>query len=297
MAFVTGLPLTASSTTSVGSRSSLSGTAVSTSRPSVCTTRMGYGDYSYLTDKTKGHVQQYYVDKFRIGQDFTKISINSQSAAMLGRDVKGAVYVPIEGIPQVFDPALPTSDEPTAPDPRLTEATGSVYPWDVNYEDPENADSTFADVSDEEVADNAFAQFRASVAKERGMSLTAMDFGAAARVNRILEGLDESYLLTLDGALEARYARLQKICNPPTFTPTGEPQTEIPGFPYMGSVGAMDFIEKPGAEIAFWKGKDTAELPYKKPSGSEMPELPYNTSAGVDALKEAQTARGLLPGN
>lgn len=298
MAFVTGLSLSASRSTPVGSRSSLSGTTVtSPSRTSVATTRMGYGDYSYQTDRTKGHVQQYYVDKFRIASDFTKRGPQTPADAMLGRDMKGALYVPLEGIPQELDPALPTSDEPTAVDPRLAEATGELYRWDINYSDPEWAPETFADVSDEETAETAFQRFRASVSAERGQAITAMDFGAAARVQGIKEGLDEKYLLCLDGSLDATYARLQKISNPPMLSPTGTPQTEIPGFPYLGSVGAMDFVDKPGESIAFWKGDDAVPLPYKRPSGADTPELPYNTSPKIDELKEAQAARGLLPGN
>lgn len=258
---------------------------------------MGYGEYSYLTDKTKGHVQQYYVDKFRIVSDLARGVPLYAGVPMLGRGIMGGVEVPVEGIKQEFDPALPTSDEPTAPDPRLVEASGSLYPWDPNYVDPEWRGDTFADLSDEEITDLSFQQFRSSLAEERGKALTAMDFGANARIQRIKEGVDETELLTLDGALDVNYARLQKISNPPTLSPTGTPQTNIPGFPYMASVGAMDFIEKPNEKLAFWKGPEPAELPYKKPSGADTPELPYNTSPDVSEIQQGQAARGLMPGS
>ena len=240
---------------------------------------------------------QYYIDKFRIVSDFGRGVPLYAGTPMLGRGIMGGVKVPKEGIPQVFDPALPTSDEPTAPDPRLVEASGTLYRWDVNYVDPEWRKDSFADMSDDEIADRSFQQFRSSVSESRGMALTAMDFGATARVQRIMGGIDETELLTLDGALDVNYARLQKISNPPTLNPTGSPQTDIPGFPYMTSVGAMDFIEKPGEKVAFWKADKPAELPYKRPSGADTPELPYNASPDVSAIQEGQAARGLLPGS
>lgn len=211
---------------------------------------MGYGDYSYLTDRTSGHVQQYYTHKFQTAQNY---GAGGPTAAKLGRDLKGGVFVPIEGIPREVDPALPTSDEPTAPDPRLVEVTGAMYPWDPNYEDPALASSTLENVSDEEVASNAFAKFRSSVYKERGMALTAMDFGAAARVESLKEGFDATHLLTFDGALDVAYARAQKISNP---------QFDIPGTAGVGSVGAMDLIQSKGGSkrsgrIATWQLEGT----------------------------------------
>lgn len=228
-----------------------------------------------------------------MASDFTKGAPQTDADAKLGRNIKGAVFVPLEGIPQEFDPALPTSDEPTAVDPRLAESEGSVYPWDVNYVDPAFGADTFAKLDDEEVSDNAFAAFRSSLATERGAALSAMDFGACARVNRIKEGLDEAYLLCLDGKLDARYARLQNISDPPEFNPYGVPQTEIPGTPFVGSVGALDLQPKPKDNIAFWEADDKAPTPYKRPSGAETPDLPYNPS--VPEMIEAQKARGLLP--
>lgn len=299
MAFVPGLPIPASRTTpSLSSRSALSSPVVTpTVRVSSSTPRMGYGDYSYTTDRTKGHVQQYYVDKFRIAADFVKGSPASAADAILGRNVKNGILVPKQGIPQVMDDALPSRDETVAPDPRIAESEGAVYPWDINYVDPAFQPSARSDINDETTADNAFAAFRSSCVEDRRASLSAMDFGAAARVNRILGGLDESYLLTLDGALDVSYARLQKIVDIPTLSPTGQPQTEIPGYPYLKSVGALDFQKKPGEEIAFWK-TPASTVPgkvYKRPSGSDTPDLPYNTSATLDEMKEAQSARGLLP--
>lgn len=239
---------------------------------------------------------QYYIDKFRTVSDFGRGVPLYASTPMLGRGIMGGVEVPKEGIKQVFDPALPTSDEPTAPDPRLVEASG-LYPWDSDYVDPEWRADTFANMSDDEIADQSFQEFRASVSESRGMALTAMDFGATARVERIIGGIDEKELLTLDGALDVNYARLQKISNPATLNPTGSPQTEIPGIPYLTSVGAMDFIEKPGEKVAFWKTDKPADLPYKRPSGADTPELPYNASPDVAEIQEGQAARGLLPGD
>ncbi|KAI0563907.1 hypothetical protein FGB62_32g243 [Gracilaria domingensis] len=249
------------------------------------------------TDKTKGHVNQYYVDKFRILTDFTKRGPSNPSDAMLGRDIKGRILVPTEGIPQPFDPALPPRDETATPDPRIAEAEGVSYPWDPNYVDPKFAPGTYADCEDEAIADDAFQKFRSAVAEQRTSALTAMDFGAVARKQRIRAGLDEKYLLCLDGALDAAYARLQDISDPPMFTPYGEPQTEIPGQPFTASVGAMDFQTTPGEKIDFWSSEtsETIEPSYKRPSGANTPELPYNVSPTVDAMKEAQQARGILP--
>lgn len=261
------------------------------------TPRMGYGDYSYLTDKTKGHVNQYYVDKFRIASDFSKGVPASLSDAKLGRDQKGRVIVPEKGIPQAFDSPIPERDATAPPDPRIAEAEGAVFAWDPAYVDPKFSPGTYENCEDPAVAEDAFQKFRASVNEQRGAVLTRMDFGAVERKKRIRAGLDEKYLLCLDGSLDVRYAVLQDIADPPTFTPTGEPQTEIPGQPYTGSVGAMDFMLTPGEEIAFWKqlqAKGVDEPVFKKPSGSDTPELPYNVSATVDQLKDAQKARDII---
>lgn len=215
---------------------------------------MGYGSYSYLTDKTKGHVNQYYVDKFRIAADFAKGSPRSEADAKLGRTAKGGVFVPSKGIPQERDEALPPIDPTVTPDPRIAESEGAVYEWDLYYKDPKFDASTYADTEDEEVAIDAFAKFRGYVSAERGSSLTRMNFGAVARVQRVKAGLDESYLMTLDGMLDARYAYFQKIDDPAVLSPTGTPQTEIPGTPYLKSVGAMDFIKQPEESISsLWK--------------------------------------------
>ncbi|CAN8072855.1 unnamed protein product [Agarophyton chilense] len=256
---------------------------------------MGYGQYSYITDKTRGHAVQYYIDKFRVASDFSKRGPIDLADAKLGRDQKGRVIVPAEGVPQEFDEALPPVDETAPPDPRIAEAEGKLYPWDPNYVDPSFAPETYANMSDEEIADDAFQKFRSSVAEDRSSSLTAMDFGAVARQQRIRTGLDEKYLLCLDGALDAVYARLQKISDPMMFTPYGEPQTEIPGFPYLPSVGAMDFQDPPGLQVNFWTGEREVIPSYKKPSGAATPELPYNASPTVDEMKQAQEARGILP--
>lgn len=253
---------------------------------------MGYGAYSFNTDKTKGHVQQYYVDKFRVLSDFAKGPPKTIADAKLGRNIKGGVAVPERGIPQEIDPVLQTAEPMT--DPRIAEAEGSVYEWDINFANPAFLPETYADVNDDAVAEDAFAKFRGSMVDSRTKMLTAMDFGAAARIQRIKEGLDERYLLSLDGALDVTYARLQKIADLPTFTPTGQPQTEIPGIPFMGSVGALDMIENPSEKLAFWKEKREEPI-MKRPGGKDTPELPYSASPSLEEMKEAQKARGLLP--
>lgn len=301
MAFVNSIPVGSSIQPTNVTHPSLCETPLTsrTIKPDVikrATPRMGYGKYSYSTDKTKGHVQQYYVDKFRNATDFIKGTPATPDDAVLGRDVKNAKLIPTEGIPQPIDPILIVGPAPE--DPRVAEASGSLYPWDVAYKDPQFAPESYANLDDESVSDTAFAQFRSSLSESRGAALTAMDFGATARVNRLLEGIPESYMLSLDGALDAEYLRLQKLANPPGLNPTGTPQTEIPGTPYLGSVGALDFQRKKETEIAFWKdtvGANAPTLPYKKPSGKDTPDLPYNTSATVNELKETQAARGLLP--
>lgn len=238
-------------------------------------------------------MNQYYVDKFRIAADFAKGAPATTADASIGRNAKGGVLVPKNGIPQEVDPAIAYDGE-LMEDPRIAESEGSLYFWDKNYDDPKFAPSTYADLDDEDVAEDALIKYRGAMAEERTMMLTKMDFGAAARVQRIKQGISEPELLTLDGALDAAYARLQKVCDPPTLGPTGVPQTEIPGMPYMGSCGAMDFIEKPGEDVAFWK-EDSVEPTFKRPSGEDTPDLPYGVSPTVDQLKAEQKARGILP--
>lgn len=303
MAFVTALPIPNSTRATPALGAQLASTPVRESKPASATSsknsvRMGYGAYSYLTDKTKGHTNQYYVDKFRIAADFIKGSPASDADAKLGRDAKGAVLVPKEGIPQILDDPIPPRDTSVDPDPRVAESEGQVYKWDINYVDPKFLPSTYADLDDEHTSEMAFAHFRESVNLSRGSSITAMNFGAAARAQRIKAGLDESYMLSFDGMLDCRYARLQKISDPATFTPTGSPQTEIPGTPYLSSVGAMDLIEQDEVSVAsFWKDAVPKPLtmPYKRPSGNATPDLPYNVAPSVEVLKEAQEAHGLLP--
>lgn len=255
---------------------------------------MKYGDYSYLLDKTKGHVGQYYVDKFRVAADFIKGVPASDADAFLGRDAKGAVLVPKEGIPQEIDPILGGRDESAPEDPRVAESEGAVYPWDRNYKDPKFDASTYADTDDEEVVENAFQAFRASVSSERGASLTSFDFATQIKVKKLKGGLSERYMLSLDGQLDREYARLQKIADMPFLNPTGMPQTEIPGTPYAGSVGALDFQKKTGEDIAFW-AQEEATAPYQRPPGADAPELPYNTNPSLGEMKAAQAAAGILP--
>eukprot|EP00178_Gracilaria_changii_P017714 TRINITY_DN504_c0_g2_i1.p1 TRINITY_DN504_c0_g2~~TRINITY_DN504_c0_g2_i1.p1 ORF type:complete len:336 (-),score=46.19 TRINITY_DN504_c0_g2_i1:2075-2965(-) len=296
MAFITALPVGNKSPPAALCSSFVCNHAISHhSSTTTNAPRMGYGKYSYITDKTKGHVNQYYVDKFRTIADFSKGIPASMADAMVGRDQKGRVKVPAEGIPQPLDPALPPRVEDVAPDPRIAEAEGVLYPWDPNYVNPEFAPESFGNTEDSEIVEDAFQKFRSSIAEERTSALTAMDFGAVARKQRIKAGLDEKYLLCLDGALDATYARLQNIADPMVFSPYGEPQTEIPGMPFTPSVGAMDFQTTPGEEINFWATEKAISPQYKKPSGADTPELPYNVSPTVDEMKEAQKARGIIP--
>lgn len=294
MAFVPSTALTSS--VQAASPSSLRHDLTTSLRPTTSSSttaagvRMGYGDYSYITDKSKGHVNQYYVDKFRTITDFARGVPQSLDDAMLGRNVKGGVYVPREGIPQLVDtPEIPILSEVEV-DPRLAEIDGSLYPWDISYENPEFKSDTYQDLNDPDVADDALAKFRSSVAMERSVALSAMDFGAAERIKRLKKGtMEESYMLTLDGQLDIEYAKVERIAYIPSLNPTGIPQTEIPGFPYLKSVGALDFQESPG--IAFWKSGDApTEQSYMKPSGADTPELPYNTAPSNGAMLNAQQA-------
>lgn len=290
MAFVTALPV-ARATPTLRTR------ATESLRPS--TTRMGYGDYSYSTDKTKGHVQQYYVDKFRVASDFGRGSAPSDDAdAALGRTAKGAVLVPAEGVPQPVDPILAADMSGVDADPRVAESEGQVWPWDAAYPDPEFASSSFADVESEEVADDAFAAFRSGSNDERAAALSAFDAALKYKVAKIEAGFSEKYMLTMEGQYEANYARLQKIKDVCMFTPTGAPATEIPGFPYLQSVGAMDFQPAAANKVntAFWKADEAlAEVVYQKPMGANTPDLPYNGAASVEQLQEVTKAKGLLP--
>lgn len=238
MAFVSALPLSSRRRAPL-SRSALTGVAINNSpSPIITGPRMGYGDYSYLTDKSKSHSGQYYaasVSTFgRLGKGSPTVDPN----ALDGRNTKGGVLVPKEGIPQEIDPIL--LSEEAMVDPRVAESEGTVYSWDATYMSKYGRGNA-SDLDDETVVDDAFAKFRDSLSEERDKKLSAMDCGAEARVEMIRKGLDEKYMLCFEGALEAAYARLQKISDPVFLTSSGEPQTDIPGFPYMKSVGAMDF--------------------------------------------------------
>lgn len=305
MAFVNSLPVDATSSSLLGERSRTS--AVSSLRPgassasSAVTPRMKYGDYSYSTDKTKGHVQQYYVDKFRVASDFSKGVPATDADAVLGRDRKGAVAVPTGGIPQPMDPLLLVDMTGVPEDPRVAESKGAVYRWDSDYADPQFAADTFADVEDESVSDSAFAAFRAASQAERGSALAELDAAQKYQIEKIKGGLSEPLLLTMEGKYLANYARLQKIANVMQYSPiSGQPQTEIPGIPYLPGIGALDFMPVPGEEKfgAFWAAptpNDKAEVVYQKPMGASAPELPYNGTPTLEQMQEATVAKGLLP--
>lgn len=305
MAFVNATPLTASLKSAPALRTDLSGAPVRAAAAPArrATTTMGYGDYSYLTDSTKGHVNQYYVDKFRNVYDFAKGQPASEQDAMVGRNMKNGPKVPVEGIKQLdesYTSIVPISDD-VVPDPRIEESEGSLYPWDPNYQNPEFAASTFADVNSDIVATDAFAKFRGSLSEERAMAISALDYQANLYNKKVTSmnqsPFDEEYISCLEGQLDVEYVKLQKLGSPATLNPTGIPQTEIPGFPYMPAVGALDFMKKDETELAFWKA-DTPEITqkaYKTPAGNEMPELPYNKSATIDAVKLVQQARDIIP--
>ncbi|GAB0490600.1 hypothetical protein MMPV_001837 [Pyropia vietnamensis] len=290
----------------VGARAAFSGRAVSVVPPARASTslRMGYGDYSYVTDLTKGHVQQYYVDKFRRASDFTRGVPASDDDAMLGRTAKGSVAVPADGIPQLPDGPLARSPDAPA-DPRVAEADGSVWSWDASYVDP--ALSAVEDTNDEAVADAAFAAFRGSMAGPRGAALAASRKALDATVARLSGTISEKSLLTLDGQLDVEYSRLQKIKVHPTLSPTGQPQTEIPGTPYLGSVGALDFQKTPGGVPsttavvttnsgvgAFWKAPEEPPPTYKRPLGAATPERIYNASPNAGQLSAAATSSDIV---
>lgn len=199
--------------------------------------RMGYGSYSYITDKTQGHTNQYYIDKFRKVEDLAKFtSPLSDDDAMVGRTAKGTVKVPKQGIPEPRDSALPPID-PTAPeDPRIAEAEGSLYPWDSSFKNPDFDPSSYADINDEEVSSDAFSQFRSAMSDTRGMSLSTVDSQSKYRKERLKAGLDDTYLLTLDGQHEIGHMITEKMLSPSmgTRTETGYPQP----------VSALDFISQ-----------------------------------------------------
>jgi len=261
----------------------------------VGTVKMGYGDYSYLTDKSQGHMNNYYIDKFRIAADFIKGQPKSDADAKLGRDAKGAVVVPKEGVPQIADGIL--ARDPSNPeDPRIAESEGAVWEWDRSYVDPALAPESYADVNDAQIIDDSFQRFRDASAAERGRMLTAQDLGSTLKNKlRLQNGFDEKTLLTLEGQHDRLHALTEHIMEVPFLTPTGAPQTEIPGTPYLPSVGALDFQRKPQAEINFWKDPTPPPAVVKRPKGAGKAELPYNTAPSVGAIKEDQVAAGLIP--
>lgn len=290
MAFVTALPVARAAPP-------LRTRATEPLRPA--TTRMGYGDYSYSTDKTKGHVQQYYVDKFRVASDFGRGSAPTDDGdAVLGRTAKGAALMPTGGVPQPVDPILLADMSGEDADPRVAESEGAVWRWDAGYADPAFAAESFADVESADVADDAFVAFRAASGGERAAALGSFDAALKYKVAKIQAGFSEKYMLTMEGQYEANYARLQKIKDIVMFTPSGQPATELPGFPYLQSIGAMDFQPVAANEVntAFWKTKDApSPVVYQKPMGAGAPDLPYNGSPSVEQMKAATKAKGLLP--
>eukprot|EP00168_Porphyra_purpurea_P011008 TRINITY_DN275_c0_g1_i1.p2 TRINITY_DN275_c0_g1~~TRINITY_DN275_c0_g1_i1.p2 ORF type:complete len:259 (+),score=122.33 TRINITY_DN275_c0_g1_i1:3-779(+) len=205
---------------------------------------MGYGDYSILTDETKAPVGNYYVDKFRRASDFTRGVALTDASAMYGRSSKGAIAVPTKGVPQELDEGLARTDD--APeDPRVAEADGAVWSWDVNYDNPDYKGMTEEDQAAAEEA--AFASFRAACATDRAATLAASDRITDATVAKLAGDLSEGFKLTLEGQHAVEYARLQKIKNHPvTGGVDGKPQTEVPGTAYLSSIGAADFGGKKG---------------------------------------------------
>lgn len=256
---------------------------------------MKYGDYSYITDKTAGQIGNYYVDKARNSSDIARYGApKSEGATYLGRDTKGRINIPKEGIPQEIDEILlPEKGTEKMVDPRIAEADGTVYSWDDGYVDTSFTDG-LSDVNDEEVVDNSFARFRGLMSAERGATLTSFDRGIESKIDELQNGTDESYDLTIWGQWDKEYAKLQKIKN-----------TDV-----KDSIGAFDFMKKGNVPITaeivgkeerltgFWKEgtKKVAAAPiYKRPPGANDPELPYNAAPPVAAVIERSKAMGLAP--
>lgn len=228
MAFVNATPVTAS----VRPASSLRPHVTSLPRTSSVvnsstTIRMGYGDYSYITDQTTGQVQRPYVNHLGSPGGRLKGLMASVSSDTFGGSSKGKIDIPKEGIPQLEDSELIPIDNNAPPDPRLAETEGKLYPWDPNHPKSESEnDSTLSKMEEDEAARKAMSQFRSSMASERSAALSAYQQGTTARVERIKGGLDETYKLTMDGQLELKYARVEGIIDA--------------GGPASGSVGALD---------------------------------------------------------
>jgi hypothetical protein len=151
--------------------------AASRVAPAAFAPRMGYGDYSYSTDRTQGHLQQYYIDKFRVAADFARGRGPTDDAdAIVGRNAKGAVLIPRGGVPQPVDPILlpdPAFDPPATEDPRVAEAEGAMYPWDRAYKDPRLEQGTPTDLDDPEIFDSAFVDFVSATKEDRRQALNA----------------------------------------------------------------------------------------------------------------------------
>jgi hypothetical protein len=64
-------------------------------------------------------------------------------------------------------------------------------------------------------------------------------------VEKFKGGFAEAYLLTREGKYESNYARLQGMKTVLPVYPTGTPQTQLPGFDYLPSIGAVDVIPSP----------------------------------------------------
>lgn len=220
------------------------------------TVRMGYGDYSYSTDKTTGQVNKTFVNL--LGTDSARVkglAAYADESVVGGSRKGGGSRVPKDGIPQLENSSVLPVNIEAPQDPRIAETEGAVYPWDPNYRDP-NESAYSGDKDEEEVGTEAMGEFRKLMSQERNAALSAMKAGASARVERIKGGLDENYLMTFDGQLDLSYARSEKISDPPFLTTTGQPQTEIPGFEYLQSVGALDF-------------QDSDQLPFSKDAAAQ----------------------------
>lgn len=190
---------------------------------------MGYGDYSFSTDKTAGHVQRPYVDNLRSPGGRLKGLMASVDSKTFGGSSKGQVNVPKEGVPQLEDSELIPIDKSAPPDPRLAETEGKLYFWDPEYPKPEFDSSTFSKLDDDEVSSNAMAEFRSSVSAERSAALSSYEQGTKARIQNLKEGLDDTYKLTMDGQLAMSYARVEGIIDAKTAA--------------EGSIGALDFFD------------------------------------------------------
>lgn len=228
-------------------------------RPSASALSASRSNYSVSTSVTMGYGDY---------QLFIKTDTSPSSA----KSASGSVVVPKEGIPQPVDPLLAVDMSNAPEDPRVTEALGKVYDWNGKVAQSALDVSGMGDIDDEATSSSSFAAFRRTSSADRAKLLAAMEAGRRHRLEKIQAGFSENYLLTMEGKLEANYARIQKIGNMPGFTATGQPQTDIPGKPFMRGIGALDFMKTGGRQpnYTYW------ELPEADDASDNVAALPQS---------------------